>query len=412
MKLKKLGSLILCVTVMAGLGSCGTTDSDVSVVQAAIDAAETMTYEELVVKGKEEVGEGSMEVYGNSSALESALESFTASTGIGTTNNKLGDTDLYEKLTNTLANDTYVADMVLAQDGNKLQSTMLNNDLLLNYVPLDYVDVLDADDLDPTAAVYLNKTFMYNNTNFDGTNAETATAGALTDYLTNIWQLAGTDADAGHIDGPSFKTASQENINMNMLAMLTQDAWQEKLTSAYVSFYGSEPVVESKYENISYKWIGEFLDNCVYHTSDGTACTDLAAGLGGSVAYVNFNKQKALTETGIGNYDLANVTTPLIEEDGDVEGFGGFVYKMYTLIPMNAKYPYAAAALINYILSVDGFTNAWGTLKGYYSTNPNAPIADGDKSLSWWKSNTVIENPEYVASAYNDVYDFVTSYES
>lgn len=412
MKLKKLGSIMLSVTMMASLGSCGTTDSGESAVQLAIDDAETMTYDELVTKAKEEVGEDSIEVYGNSSALEAALEAFTESTGIGTVNNKLGDTELYEKLTNTLANDTYVADMVLAQDGNKLQTTMLNNNLLLNYVPLDYVDVLDADDLDPTAAVYLNKVFMYNNTNFDGSNEETATSGVLNDYITNIWQLAGTEADEGHISSPSFKTASQENINMNMLAMLTQDTWQEKLEDAYVSFYGSEPVVESKYENISYKWIGEFLENCTYHSSDGTACKELAAGLGGSVAYVNFNKQKSLTEEGIGSYDNDNVTTALIEENGDVEGFGGFVYKMYTLIPENAKYPYAAAALINYILSADGFTNAWGTKKGYYSTNPETPIAEGDKALSWWKENTVIEDPEYVATAYGDVYDFVTSYES
>ncbi|MFA6813437.1 MAG: hypothetical protein WCR45_10210, partial [Bacteroidaceae bacterium] len=137
-----------------------------------------------------------------------------------------------------------------------------------------------------------------------------------------------------------------------------------------------------------------------------------AKGLSGKVTYCNFNKIKSLTEEGVGNMDLDNVTTALIEEDGDVEGFGGFVYKMYTLIPENAKYPYAACAFINYVLSADGFTNAWGTKAGYYSTNPDVAIADGDKELSWWKSNCVIEDPEYVASAYSDVYDFVTSYEA
>jgi len=324
----------------------------------------------------------------------------------------LGDTALYEKLTNTLSNGKYIADMVLLQDGNKLQTTMLNNGFLLNYVPKDYVDVLAADDLNPTAAVYLNKVFMYNNTNFDGTNAGTATTGSLTNYITNIWQLAGTNADPNHIDNPSFKTASQENINMNMLVMLTQKKWQSKLTDAYISFYGKDPVIESKYESISYKWIGEFLENCTYHSSDGTACKDLAKGLGGSVVYCNFNKQKSLKEEGVSHLDIDNVTTSLIERNGDVEGFGGFTYKMYTLIPSNAQYPYAAAALINYMLSTTGFTGAWGTKLGYYSTNPNVPIADFDKPLSWWKENTVIEDPEFVADSYGEVYDFVTSYES
>ena len=410
MKFAKISLVVLAIATL-GLTSCGDS-TESTVVETAIADAETLTYAELVEKAKTEIGTNTMEIYGNSSALQAAVDAFTAETGITTANNKLGDSDLYDKLTNTIPNGQYVADMVLAQDGNKLQTTMLNNDLLKNYVPKDYVGVLDDDDLDPTAAVYLNKVFMYNNTDYDGTNAETASAGKVTDLLTNIWQLAGTDADANHIAGPSFKTASQENINMNMLAMLTQEKWQDSLTAAYTSFYGEAPVIEEKYENISYKWIGEFLENCVYHSSDGTSCKDIAKGLSGKVTYCNFNKIKSLTEEGVGNMDLDNVTTALIEEDGDVEGFGGFVYKMYTLIPENAKYPYAACAFINYVLSADGFTNAWGTKAGYYSTNPDVAIADGDKELSWWKSNCVIEDPEYVASAYSDVYDFVTSYEA
>ena len=56
--------------------------------------------------------------------------------------------------------DKYSADMVLLQDGNKLQTSMLNPGYLYNYTPKDYKEVLAKDDLEPTGAVYLNKVFI------------------------------------------------------------------------------------------------------------------------------------------------------------------------------------------------------------------------------------------------------------
>ena len=86
---------------------------------------------------------------------------------------------------------------------------------------------------------------------------------------------------------------------------------------------------------------------------------NVAKGHSKSIVYANFNKLKDLADKGVGKEDTANITTSAIETNG-VEGFSGFVYKMYTLIPRNAKYPYAAAALVNYILSKEGFEGAWG----------------------------------------------------
>ena len=160
---------------------------------------------------------------------------------------------LYEKLTYTIGMDKYSADMVLLQDGNKLQTSMLNPGYLYNYTPKDYKEVLAKDDLEPTGAVYLNKVFMYNNTDFNGSNADTAKAGQLKNYLTNVWQLAGKSTDAKHISGVSFKPGSTENINMNFLIMLTSEEWCTKLASAYKSFYGKDYVAEKEYKNIGYK---------------------------------------------------------------------------------------------------------------------------------------------------------------
>lgn len=409
---KVFSNLMLMILGIALLVGCSSGPVDNDDMESIIKDAETMTYEELLEKAKEEIGDEALSVYGNSSALVTALENFTEATGINVENNKLGDVALYEKLLYTIGSDKYSADMVLIQDGNKLQSQMINPGYLLNYTPKDYKDVLAEDDLAPTAAVYLNKVFMYNNTDFDGDNEATATIDQVANYLENVWQLAGTPADEGHVPNPSFKTPSTENVNMNFLIMLTSPEWVEKLEAAYSSYYGKDYVQEKEeHLNIGYKWIEEFMNNAIWHSSDGTATKNVAKGVTKSTVYANFNKLKSLDETGPGSFDPANITTAVIEEDG-MEGFGGFVYKMYTMIPRNAKYPYTSAALINYILSEEGFTGAWGTNLGYYSSNPTIPIAEGDKDLAWWKANTVIEDPIFVADNFLEVSEFILQFEN
>lgn len=396
--------LLVVLVVVTSLLIVGCKRENTDAVSKAIEEAQKMSYTELLEKAKEEIGTDSLSVYGNSSALVKALENFEAETGIKVTNNKLGDAALYEKLFNTISVNKYSADMVLIQDGNKLQTQLINTGFLLNYVPKDYKNVLAEDDLNPTAALYLNKVFMYNNT-------EDGEAGKVKNYLTNVWQLAGTAADANHIPNPSFKAPSTENVNMNFLIMLTSPQWVTKLEAAYKDFYGKDYVkTNDKHINIGYKWIEEFMANAIWHSSDGTQTKNVAKGSSKSILYANFNKLKDLKDTGVGKEDPANVTTAGLELN-PINGFSGFVYKMYTMIPRNAKYPYAAAALINYLLSNTGFTGAWGTNLGYYSTNPNIPIAEGDKELSWWKQNTVIEDPVYVSQSFLDVSEFILQFE-
>lgn len=377
-------------------------------VALKIEQAEEMTFSALVEKAKEEVGTNEVKVLGNSSSISKACNAFTEAYGIKFTYEKTGDSDLYKNLSAAIPAGTYLGDFVFAQDGNSMKSLMLDTGYLLNYTPLDYKDVLSDDDKTPaTGGIAFNKVFMYNNTDYDGTNADSAKAGALKNKLTNVWQLAGSASDANHISNVSFKDPSQENINMNMLIMLTSPSMVSKLTDAYKSYYGKDYTDEADYENIGYKFIKEFLNNIVYHESDGTECKDLAKGSSGKFAYINYNKTKDLKGSGIAAEDVNNLTTAV--EETTVEGFGGFVYKMYPLIPNNAKYPFAACAFENYILSENGYKAGWDGMKGYYSVNPNNKCATGDHELSWWKERCVIEDPTYVVENYNDVSEFITT---
>lgn len=407
MKKKNTLPFVLIAMLLAGCNGSGEFGAEVAKV---IKEAQEMTYEQLVEKAKEEVGDGTVKVMGNSSQLVTALTKFTEDTGIKVENKKDGDAALYENLTAAFQSEQYVADMVLLQDGNMLQGSMLKPKYLQNFIPKEAADTIAEDDTVPMAAVYLNKVFMYNN------NDETDSH-SLKNYMTNVWQVAGTAEDEGHIANPSFKTPSTENVNMNFLAMLTSDEWVAKLETAYEAFYGKKYTAEKDYPNIGYKWIAEFLKNSQAHSSDGTACKDAAKGKTGSMALVNYNKIKELkdkTEGDYGKEKAENLSFPAIELDATnekVNGFAGFCYKMYSLVAANAKYPYAACALVSYITSKAGFENAWGTKAGYYSTNKTTSIASNDKELSWWKERLVIENPEIVAANYEDVSMFVAQYE-
>ena len=84
---------------------------------------------------------------------------------------------------------------------------------------------------------------------------------------------------------------------------------------------------------------------------------------------------------------------------------------MYAMIAHNAKYPYAACAIANYITSAAGYEAAWGAKDGYYSVNKDAPIAKTDKPLSRCQDPLVIEHPSYVASNLEDVFRFIQQYE-
>lgn len=407
MKMKKIVPLVLAAcTILTGCNRGGTGGNS-NLKNETIIAAEGMTYDELLAKAKKEVGNGTVSVYGNSSQLEKALKKFTEETGIKVNNTKEGDADIYNHLSTAFQSNTYIADMVLLQDGNMLQSEMLDPGYLLNFIPKEASGTIADDDTVPMAAVYLNKIFMYNNFNAEGTEH------SLKNYITNVWQLAGTAADKGHIANPSFKTPTTENVNMNFLVMLTSDAYVAKLKTAYKNFYGKDYVEEKAYKNIGYKWVAEFLKNSQAHSSDGTACKDVAKAKGGTVALVNYNKIKDLNGDDVyGAENVNNLSFPSLElGDKKVDGFGGFCYKMYSMVAANAKYPYAACALVSYITSKAGFENAWGAKAGYYSTNKTTKIASNDREIAWWKERLVVEDPEVVAANYEDVSMFVKQYE-
>lgn len=386
-------AFVLVLSLAVSLAACGEPEEELSEIEKVIQAAEAMTLDELIAAAKAEIGSNTLKVSGITSGLTRAAEAFAKEFGIAceasTTPNK--DYQQYEAIAAALDANEYYADVVLAQDANALKDQIVQGNFL-NYLPKGFTDLAEYDK-EPLAGVYFNKLFIY-------------TASGDQPDLYNVWQLAGSAADKGHISNLSFQNPTGESINMNFLIMLTSESSCAMLKSAYKSFYGKDYVEDAAYKNIGYKFAAEFIANVsVWHTSDTTAVKNVGSGViaPGTIVYAPLAKYKDAEKETPGS--TAGFTTAGL--NSEVEGFNGFMYKMYLQVLKTSKYPYTACLFINYLTTSEAFEAGWRGEMGYYSVNSSAKIAAGDQSLAYWKTKLIIEDGEYIYNVYDDVNKFI-----
>lgn len=377
--MKKLVALLLAALLMLS-GSAALAN-----VADEVALGEAMTHEELLEKALAE--EGSFVVYGNTSRIATALEEFTALYGIAGEANNLKDAEIYIKLETEMSGGAKGADMVMIQDGASLKSQALEMGYLVNFVPASVKDSVGEEDLNPLVQQYINKVFIWNNL---GDNAPA---------ITNVWQLTEPQMKGNVI----FKNPESEQVNMNFLVMLTSPEWSDKLAQAYESLYGT-PIDLSGYENAGYKWIAEFLSNCTFGNSDTTIAEDIsqesAQGKIGLFVLSKLRSSSVYTDNlTVGQYKAT-------EEGTAIEPFSGFMYPMYAMVTSNASRPYTAMLFIEYLMTSEGFA-PWGKSIGAYSTNTQVVPNEGDLGIDVWKQTLVMEDPDYILDAYEDVYSFV-----
>lgn len=380
--MKKLVALLLAALLMLS-GSAALAN-----VADEVALGEAMTHEELLEKALAE--EGSFVVYGNTSRIATALEEFTALYGIAGEANNLKDAEIYIKLETEMSGGAKGADMVMIQDGASLKSQALEMGYLVNFVPASIKDSVGVEDLNPLVQQYINKVFIWNNL---GDNAPA---------ITNVWQLTEPQMKGNVI----FKNPESEQVNMNFLVMLTSPEWSDKLAQAYESLYGT-PIDLSGYENAGYKWIAEFLSNCTFGNSDTTIAEDIsqesAQGKIGLFVLSKLRSSSVYTDNlTVGQYKAT-------EEGTAIEPFSGFMYPMYAMVTSNASRPYTAMLFIEYLMTSEGFA-PWGKSIGAYSTNTQVVPNEGDLGIDVWKQTLVMEDPDYILDAYEDVYSFVLKY--
>ena len=425
--MKKFVSLLIVLAL--ALSVCSVSLADESVADV-IAQAQTMTNEELYKKAIEESNGKVLYGIGNSSRGKSAGASFIEMLK-GIDPNYTGTIDwsqpknnsIFTALNADIKGAKHVYSMTLIQDGNQIQSKMLDTGNLLNFVPKEWAEaegLAKEGNESPLALQTLNKVFMFNNLGDTKIN--------------NCWDFVKEGV------APLYMGVNSELVGKNFLYMLTNKKYANYMKNAFDALSDEDkayfqPTVDDmaaeaealglEAENAKYSlaWIYLWCLQYNEQTDDGPICNTLvntsAAGQSGLLVY---SKLRSVEETN--EASVNNITVAAYQDD--YTGIGGYAYKHYLMIPKTSPLPWTACAFIAYMVTTQEGFAAWGKDMGGYSANPACMqdhskdgYVDGedkfpaknDRGYEWWISEDggalVVEDPAYCASVAFDLGDWI-----
>lgn len=412
--------LVLSLVLAAASPVFAKEDSEVAKI---IAEAQGMTLEELAKKAIEESNGAMFYGVGNSSRGKTALPLFidylkTIDPDYNMEfewqqpkNNKI-----FDQLTADSLKETGTFAMTLIQDGNQIQSKMVEPGILDTFVPMEWAEQNDvkAEDVKFLPLQTLNKVFMFNNTG-DKT-------------YKNVWDFVAEGEHGLYMDIDS------EIVGKNFLYMLTEDKYAGWLHEAFDQLDDEqkayfEPVIEEMQmdaedlglgEDGAYAlaWIKLWVESYSEQTDDGPICNILvdksATDQFGLLVYSKLRSVEESDSVSVKNVDVAAY-------QDDYEGIGGYGYCHYLFVTDNSPLPWTACAFIAYMTCTEDGFSAWGKDMGGYSSNPDVAEkieetyqhakggyvddesvfeAKNDRGYEWWteEGKLVLEDPEYCSS--------------
>ena len=400
--------------------------ADLTPTQQIIQEAQGMTLEELAQKAIEESNGKTFLGVGNSSRGKSALplfieylQSIDPSYTMEFEWQQPKNNKIFDQLTADSLKDTGTFAMTLIQDGNQIESKMVQTGILDTFIPKDWAE---ANGTTPEAyqgylpLQTLNKIFMYNNTGSKSYD--------------NCWDFV---AEGEH---GLFMDIDSEIVGKNFLYMLTRDDYAAMLKEAFDALSAEEqayfqPTINEMAseaeslglgENGKYAlaWIKLWVGSYNAQTDDGPICNTLVdQSATDQFGLIVYSKLRSVEESA--SVSKNNITVAAYN-DG-YTGMGGFGYCHYLFVTDNSPLPWTACAFIAYMTcTADGFS-AWGKDIGGYSSNPEVAAEneaiyhhetggmaeDGttveyaalnDHGYDWWtnEGKLVMEDHEYSAS--------------
>ena len=346
---------------------------NLTATQQIIKEAEGMTLEELAKKAIEESNGKMFYGVGNSSRGKSALplfieylQSIDSSYNMEFEWQQPKNNKIFDQLTADSLKGTGTFAMTLIQDGNQIESKMVQTGILDTFIPKDWADANGT-----TADAYtgflplqtLNKVFMYN------------CVGDKT--YDNCWDFV---AEGEH---GLFMDIDSEIVGKNFLYMLTRDDYAAWLKESFEALSADEQAyfqptiaeMESEAADLglgadgayALAWIKLWVESYNAQTDDGPICNTLvdasAKDQFGLLVYSKLRSVEESSSVSVNNIKVAAY------EDG-YQGIGGYGYCHYLFVTDNSPLPWTACAFIAYMTcTADGFS-AWGKDMGGYSSNP------------------------------------------
>lgn len=388
--MKRILSLLVALTMLLALCAGASAET----VDEALNAAATMSNEELYEKAKAEMAAGAqLNFYSTTSFAEKAAANFMAAypeLDGKVIYAEIDDVETYTILTSTIgAGVKDSADMALTQNGPDLKTFLLDEGLSYAYFPEALKGDVDEANQNPAVVTFVNSLLIYHNGN-----------GSV--GLNNVWQLTEPEWK----DKIFFKDPTTETVNINFLIMLTSPEWTARLDAAYEAYYG-KTWESTEFESSAYQWIDGFLKNVNYtYTSASKMAAGVASGAPGNMGLFVFSKLRKVDEA-----DRKNLT--VVQFENDMNGFSGFMYPIYATVCKDTECPYACALFINYLLSEEGFAGekSWNSSQGYYSPNKTILKPEGleDQPYEYWADKLVFEDLQYIYDNYVNVYEFIAT---
>lgn len=402
---------------------------ELSEVEKIIQEAQGMSFEDLCKKAIEESNGKTLYGVGNSSRGKTAGASFVDllksidPSYTGTIEwSQPKNNSIFTMLNADVNSATHTYSMTLIQDGNQIQSKMLDTGNLLNYIPKEWKEgqTDEAANGHPLTLQTLTKVFMFNN------------LGDKT--FSNAWDFVAEGST------PMYMGVNSEPVGKNFLYMLTNDTYSTYMKDAFDALSDAQkayfkPTVDAMVAeaaslgltapNAPYAlaWIKLWCEQYNEQTDDGPICNELvttsAKGESGLLVY---SKLRSVEESA--SASVNNVTVAAYQDD--YKGIGGFAYKHYLQVVKTSPLPWTSCAFIAYMTTTkEGFA-AWGKDMGGYSPNPvcnqdhsQDGFVDGvekfpaknDRGGEWWMSaeggRLVVEDPAYCAQVSTVLSDWI-----
>ena len=341
--MKRILSLLLALVMVFALAACGSTDTpapgtsggdvnnppedtELTATQQIIKEAEGMTLEELAAKAIEESNGKTFVGIGNSSRGATALplfieylQSIDPSYNMQVDWQQPKNNNIFSQLTSDSLKDTGTFAMTLIQDGNQIESKMVQTGILDTFIPLDWATANGT-----TPEEYegylplqtLNKVFMYNNTGDKAFN--------------NVWDFVAEDAHG------LFMDIDSELVGKNFLYMLTEETYATMLKDAFDALSADEqayfqPTIDEMEseasdlglgENGKYAlaWIKLWVGSYNAQTDDGPICNTLVdASATDQFGLIVYSKLRSVEESA--TVSKNNITVAAYNDD--YTGIGG-----------------------------------------------------------------------------------------
>ncbi|MCR5823647.1 MAG: hypothetical protein K6G60_04355 [Lachnospiraceae bacterium] len=424
MKKRLLATVLVLAMAIGMLAGCGEKkDSKPKGEESAIDKiikeAQGMSMEQLAKKAIEESNGKTFYGVGNSSRGKSALPKFIEYLQSIDANYKMEfewqqpkNNKIFEQLTSDSLKSQGTFAMTLIQDGNQIQTKMVDTGILKTFIPKEWAvaNALTPDKYEGFLPLQtLNKVFMFNSTG--------------TSQYNNCWDFV---YEGNH---PLFMGVDSEIVGKNFLMMLTQDKYAGWLKAAYDKLDATkkayfEPIIKSLQSDAqdlglgangayALAWIKLWVNNYNEQTDDGPICNILvdtsAKDQSGLLVYSKLRSVKESANVSVNNIKVAAY------QDG-YAGIGGYGYCHYLFVTKNSPLPWTACAFIAYMTCTESGFEAWGKDMGGYSSNPAVAQeiedtfhhstaggtefpAKNDRGYKWWtdegKGELVLEDPKY-----------------